>query len=148
MPSKIVDLGLIKKQLTEELGKFRPAQGGGTDYYVKIDSDKFDFKNEKDKESLWGRERIHPAPTPAAAGPAGPALAGLAAGMAAGILGGAAGGGLGGRGGSRGHAAARVAGLGDRRRPARLDDVHGRTAPRRVGHIRRELGSWAELTRR
>ncbi len=39
-------------------------RGGGTDYYVKIDSDKFDF-NEKDKEALWGRERIHPAPAPA-----------------------------------------------------------------------------------
>ena len=45
-------------------GPARP-RGGGTDYYVKIDSDKFDF-NEKDKEALWGRERIHPAPTPAA----------------------------------------------------------------------------------
>ena len=65
---------------------------GGTGYIVRIDSTKF-IVDDKDKEDLWGRERIHPAPAPAALGPVGPAAAadGLA-GLVAGLAGGAAGG--------------------------------------------------------
>jgi hypothetical protein len=91
----------VRVQWTTDKGYYEWASGtvtgpdpdGGTSYNVKIDSDKFDFKNEKDKEDLWGRERIHPAPAPAALGPVGPAAAadGLA-GLVAGLAGGAAGG--------------------------------------------------------